>query len=90
MLKLSTPQEFPGVLQGFETQSGGGAGNRREESHWESAEDPSSERALLYRGKLLSRTNRYQEALVDFNELLAANPQHRDAQAEVRHLKSKT
>jgi hypothetical protein len=54
------------------------------------ADDPSSERALLYRGKLLSRTNRYQEALADFNELLAANPQHRDAQAEVRHLKSKT
>jgi hypothetical protein len=54
------------------------------------AEEPSSERALLYRGKLLSRTNRYQEALADFNELLAANPQHRDAQAEVRHLKSKT
>jgi cytochrome c-type biogenesis protein CcmH/NrfG len=54
------------------------------------ADDPSSERALLYRGKLFSRTNRYQEALVDFNELLASNPQHRDAQAEVRHLKSKT
>ena len=54
------------------------------------SEDPSSERALLYRGKLLSRTNRYQEALADFNELLASNPQHRDAQAEVRHLKSKT
>jgi hypothetical protein len=54
------------------------------------AEEPSSERALLYRGRLLSRTNRYQEALADFNELLAANPQHRDAQAEVRHLKSKT
>lgn len=54
------------------------------------AEEPSSERALLYRGKLLSRTNRYQEALADFNELLAANPQHRDAQAEVRHIKSKT
>jgi len=54
------------------------------------SDDPSSERALLYRGKLLSRTNRYQEALADFNELLAGNPQNRDAQAEVRHLKSKT
>lgn len=54
------------------------------------SEDPSSERALLYRGKLLSRTNRVQEALVDFNELLASNPQHRDAQAELRYLKSKT
>lgn len=53
------------------------------------SDDPSSERALLYRGKLFSRTNRFQEALVDFNELLASNPQNRDAQAEVRHLKSK-
>jgi cytochrome c-type biogenesis protein CcmH/NrfG len=52
-------------------------------------EDPSSERALLYRGRLFVRTNRHQEALADFNELLAANPQHRDAQAEVGQLKSK-
>jgi hypothetical protein len=54
------------------------------------SDDPSSERALLYRGKLLSRTSRFHEALADFNELLASNPQNRDAQAEVRHLKSKT
>lgn len=52
-------------------------------------DDPSSERALLYRGKLLARTNRLQEALADFNELLASNPQHREAQAEVRQLKTR-
>jgi Flp pilus assembly protein TadD len=49
--------------------------------------DPSNERALLYRGKLLVRSNQPQEALADFNELLAGNPQNRDAQAEVRNLK---
>jgi tetratricopeptide (TPR) repeat protein len=53
-------------------------------------DDPASERALLYRGRLLARTNRTNEALADFNELLAGNPQHREALAEVRHLKSKT
>jgi tetratricopeptide (TPR) repeat protein len=52
-------------------------------------DDPASERALLYRGKLLARANRNAEALADFNELLASNPQHRDAQAELRQLKSK-
>jgi len=53
-------------------------------------DDPASERALLYRGKLFARTNRANEALADFNELLASNPQHREALAEVRQLKSKT
>ena len=53
-------------------------------------DDPSSERALLYRGKLFARSNRANEALADLNELLASNPQHRDALAEVRQLKSKT
>jgi hypothetical protein len=52
-------------------------------------DDPSNERALLYRGKLLARTNRFQEALADLNELLAGNPQNRDAQAELRALKLK-
>lgn len=52
-------------------------------------EDPSNERALFYRGKLLVRMNRFPEALIDFNELLAANPQHREAQNEVRQLKTK-
>ena len=52
-------------------------------------DDPSSEKALLYRGKLLARTNRFQEALVDLEELLGSNPQHREAQAEVRQLRAK-
>jgi HD-GYP domain-containing protein (c-di-GMP phosphodiesterase class II) len=52
-------------------------------------DDPSNERALLYRGKLLARTNRFQEALADLTELLAGNPQNRDAQAELRSLKAK-
>ena len=54
------------------------------------SDDPGSERALLYRGKLFARVNRANEALADLNELLASNPQHRDALAEVRQLKSKT
>jgi hypothetical protein len=37
----------------------------------------------------LVRSNRLQEALADFNELLSGNPQNRDAQAELRALKSK-
>lgn len=52
-------------------------------------DDPSSERALLYRGKLFARTGRANAALADLNELLAANPQHREALAEVRQLKGK-
>lgn len=52
-------------------------------------EDPSNEKALFYRGKLLVRTNRLPEALNDFNELLSSNPNHREAQAEVRVLKAK-
>jgi hypothetical protein len=52
-------------------------------------EDPSNEKALFYRGKLLVRTNRLPEALNDFNELLSANPHHRDAQEEVRQLTAK-
>lgn len=52
-------------------------------------EDPSNERALFYRGKLLVKTNRFPEALNDFNELLSSNPNHREAQNEVRQLKTK-
>ena len=52
-------------------------------------EDPSNERALLYRGKLLVRTNRLHDALNDFNELLATNPHHREAASELRTLKQK-
>ena len=52
-------------------------------------EDPANERALLYRGKLLVRTNRLQEAMTDFTELLSSNPMHREAATEVRMLKQK-
>jgi hypothetical protein len=52
-------------------------------------EDPSNEKALFYRGKLLVQTSRLPEALNDFNELLSSNPGHREAQAEVNLLKSK-
>lgn len=52
-------------------------------------EDPSNVRALYYRGKLLVRTNRLPEALIDFTELLSADPHHRDAQSEAQRLKAK-
>lgn len=52
-------------------------------------EDPSNEKALFYRGKLLVQTNRLHEALNDFNELLSANPHHREAQDEARQLKGR-
>jgi hypothetical protein len=52
-------------------------------------DDPSSERALLYRAKLLARGNRRAEAVADFEALLDANPQHREAQAELHQLTTK-
>jgi hypothetical protein len=52
-------------------------------------DDPSSERARLFRGKLLVQASRPDEALADFEELLAVNPQHRDAQAEAQRLKTR-
>jgi cytochrome c-type biogenesis protein CcmH/NrfG len=52
-------------------------------------DDPANERALLYRGKLFARTSRLQEALKDLMELAAANPQNRDAQNELRLVKSR-
>ena len=52
-------------------------------------DDPSNERALLYRGKLLARTNRLHDALNDFSELMEANPHHREAASELRALKQK-
>jgi tetratricopeptide (TPR) repeat protein len=52
-------------------------------------DEPSNERALLYRGKLLARSNRLQEAILDFTELIAGNPQHREAQSELRAAKAK-
>jgi hypothetical protein len=52
-------------------------------------EDPSNERALLYRGKLFARTSRLQEALNDFGDLVSANPEHREAQMELRLVKQR-
>lgn len=49
-------------------------------------EDPSNERALFYRAKLFARTNRIKEAIADYDELLGANPHHREAAAERRKL----
>lgn len=53
------------------------------------SDDPSNERALLYRARLLVRGRRFDEALVDYNELLSVNPRHRDAAAELKQLKQK-
>ena len=50
-------------------------------------EDPSCERALLYRGKLLKRANRQKEALKDFESLIKINSKHREAASEVRLLR---
>jgi cytochrome c-type biogenesis protein CcmH/NrfG len=50
-------------------------------------DDPSCERALLYRGKLYKRANKTKEALRDFEALLRHNPKHREAASEVRLLR---
>jgi hypothetical protein len=51
------------------------------------AEDPNNERALLFRGKIFKSLLRNDEALADFEEVLAINPHHRDAQAEAKSLR---
>ena len=50
-------------------------------------QEPKSERALLYRGKLYKRANQPDQALADLERLLALNPKHREANGEVRLLK---
>lgn len=52
-------------------------------------EDPSNEKALLYRAKLLAKKNKLHEAINDFDELLASNPDHAEAQSEVKALRAK-
>jgi hypothetical protein len=52
-------------------------------------EEPSDERALLCRGRLLVKQGRYPEALMDFEEILHANRSNTDAAAEIRALKAK-
>jgi hypothetical protein len=50
-------------------------------------DDPSNERALLFRGKILKGLRREAEALEAFEEVLAINPHHRDAQVEAKSLR---
>jgi hypothetical protein len=50
---------------------------------------PRCELALLYRSKLFRRANKVDPALSDLDQLLAINPDHREAQAEARLLRAK-
>ncbi len=52
-------------------------------------DDPSNESALFYRAKLRLRSNRLADAARDFTEVLAINPQHQEARAELRALEKK-
>jgi tetratricopeptide (TPR) repeat protein len=52
-------------------------------------EDPSNEKALFYRAKLLAKTNRLRDALRDFEELLSSNPNHAEAANEAQSLRTK-
>ena len=51
--------------------------------------DVKNARALLYRGRLFARLGRSKEALGDFKAILATNPNHREAQAEIRQMASR-
>lgn len=53
------------------------------------SDDPVNERALFYRGKLLKALGRSIDALASFEDVLALNPQHREAGAEVRGLRAR-
>jgi len=50
-------------------------------------EEPGLLRARLYRGRLNKRTERYLEALRDFEAVLEVNPRHREAASEVKFLR---
>jgi tetratricopeptide (TPR) repeat protein len=50
---------------------------------------PRCELALLYRSKLFRRGGKVDPALSDLEQLLAINPDHREAQAEARLLRAK-
>ncbi|MFO0737055.1 MAG: hypothetical protein U0270_14300 [Labilithrix sp.] len=52
-------------------------------------EDPSNEKGLFFRAKLLAKKNKLHEAINDFDELLNANPNHMEAQKEVQELRAK-
>jgi cytochrome c-type biogenesis protein CcmH/NrfG len=49
--------------------------------------DALCERALLYRGKLLKKTNRLAEASRDFQTVLDVNPRNNEAASELRLLR---
>jgi tetratricopeptide (TPR) repeat protein len=51
--------------------------------------DPSHEKALLYRARLLKKSGRTRDALRDFEAILMANPRHAEAASESRHLRKK-
>jgi HD-GYP domain-containing protein (c-di-GMP phosphodiesterase class II) len=53
------------------------------------ADDPTNERALLYRGRILKRLKRFREAMRDFDRVLLVNPRHREAAQEAHVLKEK-
>jgi lipopolysaccharide biosynthesis regulator YciM len=46
--------------------------------------DATCERALLYRGKLLKRSDRTRDALRDFEAVLEVNPKNKEAASEAR------
>jgi tetratricopeptide (TPR) repeat protein len=52
-------------------------------------EDPSSDRGLLYRGRLHKKLGNMEDALADFEGVLTLTPNNREAQNEVRALKKK-
>ena len=52
-------------------------------------DDPTCERALLYRGRLYKRAKRAAEALRDFSAVIDVNPQNAEAASEVRLLRAK-
>jgi hypothetical protein len=53
------------------------------------ADDPANERAHFYRAKLLKALGRAVDALAGFEDVLALNPQHREAATEVRVLRAR-
>jgi len=52
--------------------------------------EPANERALLYRGKLFVRLQRFDQARADLGELLSINPHNREAASELRGLKQRS
>jgi hypothetical protein len=51
--------------------------------------DPSHERSLLYRGRILKRMGKLRAAAADFTTLLQANPRNKEAASELRLIQTK-